>query len=765
MQVIGGLTVAFRRHTHMLIAVVKPAYVLLNNLPFPLDTWACITDERPKPHDPAVGMATTTRLHPGDTAGIVLWQRLYRAGHAPSRGSTHAVFFRASGATFWSMPVTVGLVRRSFALPAAMGRNETAFHAALLTKHEHDDVTYLVVSRDLSPRLRLQNLCGVGLEVVEAGTSGEQVPAQRLPPGCEVVYEPPTLAKLYPLVYDEAVAKEGEKALVESAKNVSLKIRSSQLSGEGAEQEGTHGWSKPFWANGDHDMVLLVPGIGGLMVSTHLWGNTLEISILPTAGVSPTSCTSPLLRPTPSGSVGSVSIECTCDQLVISLDDEVASPSAIEEVIRLVYDKSALVYSKSDREGARLEFTVLSSRVDNKTEDSTGEFAVILIPRAEHAAQPQLVRVTPPPLLRFTIQYNAHAPSLVDELSLCVQSFTVQVEDTLLHRLRDLLATFQLPGTLANRLQELRSSQHHPPSLPGFLVVPVVVRGEAERDALPLCISRLSIEPVAFYLSARVSLKVLLSCRETPFHFSRYQLSGICSNWADVAQTISAHYFSSVVMKLGWLLGSIELIGNPGAFIQSVGRGFRDLVTLPYEGLTRSPDLFVMGLGRGTAAFVRHFSAGALGSVTNMASSLARNMERLSMDPNHVSYQDQRRRERPTTHFTSGLASGISSFGLSVVSAAAGIVDQPMQSFLQADESTSAIGATRSVLAGVGKGLIGAITKPVGGAMELLSQTGQGIMHGTGLACRLTHRTVELEMFTGPVLRTELPVTATKCAR
>jgi vacuolar protein sorting-associated protein 13B len=60
----------------------------------------------------------------------------------------------------------------------------------------------------------------------------------------------------------------------------------------------------------------------------------------------------------------------------------------------------------------------------------------------------------------------------------------------------------------------------------------------------------------------------------------------------------------------------------------------------------------------------------------------------------------------------------------------AGVVDQPIQGIQRANDVRQ---AATGVLTGVGKGLLGVVTKPIGGAMELLSQTGQGILQGTGL--------------------------------
>ena len=62
-----------------------------------------------------------------------------------------------------------------------------------------------------------------------------------------------------------------------------------------------------------------------------------------------------------------------------------------------------------------------------------------------------------------------------------------------------------------------------------------------------------------------------------------------------------------------------------------------------------------------------------------------------------------------------------------VLGAIAGIVDQPMQNFQRTWEAPNSAGSTaRGVISGVGKGIVGVFTKPIGGAAELVSQTGYG---------------------------------------
>ncbi len=74
----------------------------------------------------------------------------------------------------------------------------------------------------------------------------------------------------------------------------------------------------------------------------------------------------------------------------------------------------------------------------------------------------------------------------------------------------------------------------------------------------------------------------------------------------------------------------------------------------------------------------------------------------------------------------------------------AGIADQPLQGVIAAAGGAAAGGAAAAsrpggggaasrvsgLVSGVGKGLVGVVTKPIGGAAELVSQTGEGSRGG-----------------------------------
>ena len=66
-------------------------------------------------------------------------------------------------------------------------------------------------------------------------------------------------------------------------------------------------------------------------------------------------------------------------------------------------------------------------------------------------------------------------------------------------------------------------------------------------------------------------------------------------------------------------------------------------------------------------------------SVTNLAVSISRNMDKMSLDEGHRRLCAIHRRSYKASHFGSGLSKGLTGLGLNLLSAVAGLVHQPMQ--------------------------------------------------------------------------------------
>ena len=275
-------------------------------------------------------------------------------------------------------------------------------------------------------------------------------------------------------------------------------------------------------------------------------------------------------------------------------------------------------------------------------------------------------------------------------------------------------------------------------------------------------VKHLEIDPLDLHINARATVRMFLSCDDLPLKFAPYNQSNVFSNWHEVSQDAAAHYVAEALWKVGWAVGSLEILGSPVTLVRSIGRGVREFFSIPYEGITRSPAYFIWGLGQGSTSLIRNIASGTIRSVTSFTASISRNMEQLSMDQRHMQELQQYRsqyqsRQQRGGSLTTGLLGGITTFGHSLVSAVRGVVDQPLQEVERRRTSSSedneqqqqgrpGIGGTaKDIITGVGKGVVGVVTKPVGGAMELVAHSGQGLIYGLGLSPSVVHSAVRRE--------------------
>ncbi|NXF92441.1 VP13B protein, partial [Eubucco bourcierii] len=313
----------------------------------------------------------------------------------------------------------------------------------------------------------------------------------------------------------------------------------------------------------------------------------------------------------------------------------------------------------------------------------------------------------------------------VNDLSFELKPARLYVEDTFVYYIKTLFDTY---------LPENKSPWPSPRASGTAPALPKPVREHARALVKPVKLRKLTIQPVHLLVSIHASLKLYIASDHTPLSFSVFERGPIFTTARQLVHALAMHYAAGALFRAGWVVGSLEILGSPASLVRSIGNGIADFFRLPYEGLTRGPGAFVSGVSRGTTSFVKHISKGTLTSITNLATSLARNMDRLSLDEEHYNRQEEWRRQLPES-LGEGLRQGLSRLGISLLGAIAGIVDQPMQNFQRVSEAQASAGhKAREVISGVGKGLMGVFTKPIGGAAELVSQTGYGILHGAGLS-------------------------------
>ncbi|KAL1428081.1 hypothetical protein MTO96_016975 [Rhipicephalus appendiculatus] len=356
-------------------------------------------------------------------------------------------------------------------------------------------------------------------------------------------------------------------------------------------------------------------------------------------------------------------------------------------------------------------------QVDNQLsqDESSNEvydFPVVLVPRddtssTEGASSCQNAVAS----LTLSIEILRDGRLTADSLTIKFSPLSLFLEDTLLYRLAR-MSSFVRPAWHCAPLPAIRESR-----------LPQEVADASQALMRTVPVREIVLEPLAVQLSIHASLKLYLSLNGTPLSFARFSRRNLVTGCYQLGHLLTRHYVTGALLRAGWVVGSLDLLGNPTGLVRALGSGVSAMVVLPYRGLAQGrPWAFFMGISHGASAMLRHISSGALSSVTQLATSVSRNLDRLSLDPEHLAWKESLR-----TGPSAGIGQGLSTLGISLLGAVAGIVDHPMQALIH-EESRGPTGFVK----GVGRGLMGAVAKPISGAAELVAQTGKGILQGAG---------------------------------
>lgn len=319
-------------------------------------------------------------------------------------------------------------------------------------------------------------------------------------------------------------------------------------------------------------------------------------------------------------------------------------------------------------------------------------------------------------LLRVVLSIDANSlRNVLTEISIKIRPINVFIEDVFVYKISEIVKSFSdIPvGTHRNEMSEIRSSANY--------------------LASPMCLERLTIEPLHILVSVHASVKAYVGLDQSPLYFGGYSRHNIMTTNFALGQSIARHYISGTLFRAGWVVGSLEMIGSPAGFTRAVGDGFKDFVAMPYNGIFNGPLGFVTGIVHGSSSLVKHVSAGTLTSVTNFASSVSRNLDRLSLDKEHCQRNEIARRALPQG-VSHGLVNGLSGIGISILGAIGGLAHHPIKSLLENGPSPGGL------VGGITRGLVGVVTKPLGGAAELVAQAGHGLLVGTGWTQDLKQR-------------------------
>ncbi|KAF7339474.1 hypothetical protein MSAN_02161700 [Mycena sanguinolenta] len=211
---------------------------------------------------------------------------------------------------------------------------------------------------------------------------------------------------------------------------------------------------------------------------------------------------------------------------------------------------------------------------------------------------------------------------------------------------------------------------------------------------------------------------------DAPLEMNALAIKDMRLTMPELQTRIMYHYRQDVLRQLYRILGSADFIGNPVGLFNNVSSGVADIFYEPFNGVVMHGNKELgIGIAKGAASFVKKTVFGVSDSVTKFTSSVGKGLSAATFDSEYQQRRKLNQRRNKPRHAIYGVAAGGEALASSVASAMEGVLMKP----IEGAETGGAFGFFK----GVGKGLVGAVTKPVVGVFDLASNVSEGIRNTT----------------------------------
>eukprot|EP00741_Cyanophora_paradoxa_P013821 tig00020710_g13341.t1 len=212
---------------------------------------------------------------------------------------------------------------------------------------------------------------------------------------------------------------------------------------------------------------------------------------------------------------------------------------------------------------------------------------------------------------------------------------------------------------------------------------------------------------------------VLGNVEGAPLRLSAFEVRNYLGPMSGAKKPLGRALAKQAAPQVAAVLASAGILGSPAETLGAMWRGLSDLVTQPIEGAQSADGTLAGGVARGAASFVRHTLLSPVHATGKVAGALARGVDALMLDDAYAAERARARGERPE-HLGHGLLLGGLSLGRGIAEGIAGVVAEPVRG--ARDGGVAGFGA------GLARGLVGLPGKPLGGLLDLLALTLEGLV-------------------------------------
>ena len=242
-----------------------------------------------------------------------------------------------------------------------------------------------------------------------------------------------------------------------------------------------------------------------------------------------------------------------------------------------------------------------------------------------------------------------------------------------------------------------------------------------------------------FYIFNLLTM-VLGNVNEAPVRLNALVIENVRLSKQVLLNRVAYHYGQGVLFQVHRILGSADFLGNPVGLFNNVSSGVADIFYEPYYGLIMHGNRELgFGIARGASNFVKKTVFGVTDSVSKVTGSISKGLAAVTMDRDFQSHWRSRHFRNKPKHALYGITVGANSLVTSVASGIEGLALRPLEG---AED-----GGASGFMQGLGRGLVGVVTKPAAGLFDMASSITEGLRNTTQVFDQNTIDRVRLPRF------------------
>jgi len=287
------------------------------------------------------------------------------------------------------------------------------------------------------------------------------------------------------------------------------------------------------------------------------------------------------------------------------------------------------------------------------------------------------------------------------------------LEDVELHTVQCTFSFFALPSSSA-----LRSGKSSRDAIPSWYIT---FGFGSDGGANPELLSA-STQAIANAISSKTL--IIANADDAHLRMTGLRITHCFMTMPLLIALLTKHYSEQLHLQLIELLGSSHVLGNPIGLLSNLGAGVFDLVNEPLVGAIKGPASFGRGVAIGMGSFVKYSVRGVANTASALIGTLGNASATLTADPEYLRKRKLGRLRQPK-HVASGLMHGTRHLAKGVFDGVTGIFTKPVEGAMH--------GGAVGFFAGMGRGLLGTVVKPVVGALDAVATISDGIRNTTAL--------------------------------